>query len=1208
VTLAIWLRIAISLIGLAAFGALVWFASPLIAVGGMEPFESEWVRIAIIAVVSAIVLGFLIWGVIRRRREAAALEQGLAEAAADEGDADVLGERMSDALLTLKKASGSSANYLYELPWYVLIGPPGSGKTTALVNSGLKFPLAKGGAPSAVAGVGGTRYCDWWFTDDAVLIDTAGRYTTQDSDASSDRKSWLSFLDLLKRNRPNQPINGVMLAISIEDVLTASPADLTAHSDAIRARLTELHDTLKIDFPVYALFTKMDLVAGFMEFFQHLNEAGRRPVWGHTFQTDDKTLNMVSEVPDEFDALLERLNAEMPDRMQEEATPNARVMLFGFPTQMAAVKEPVTEFLNRIFEPTRYHSRATLRGFYFTSGTQQGTPIDQMIGAMARNFGANQVAAPVMSGTGKSFFLTDLINKVVIGEAAWVSTDRKAVRRAFALRAAAYTVLACVTLGGAAAWWTSYNQNVGLIAETNDQTKTFVATAAPIIQEPTVADRDLEKIVPLLDRLRALPAGYAQDGISPPIQATFGLSQWDRLGSSSEAVYKTGLERLLRSRLIFRMEELIEANRAKPDFIYEALKVYLILGGRQKMDEDLILLWMRRDWAENLYPGAANVRLREQLAEHLSAMLRLPDSGGAGTLTLNEPLIEEAQKTLARLSLAERAYQLLRVQARATPGTPDWTAASKAGADAKLVFEGPRGGELENVRVPFFYTYAGFHDGFIGRLRDVAKQIEEERWVLGSAGDQSAVSDQYEALPKALLELYGKDFITSWTNAMGALRFRNLLANKPQYPALSAASAVTSPLRQVLESVRDETRLTRERPAPAAGQPTAQSAAANVASARSAQNTLSQLGVRTGNASQTLSRMDIALRAMEKPNTAGGEQAPGAAIEAAFKPFHALFEGEQGRRPIDQVLVAFSEVNQNLRLLATNPALAPQVNATLPQQIQTLRNSSNLMPQPFSGLIQGAATSFDNELTGSSVSQLLQDLRSQVTSACNLIVTNRYPFSRGSDRDVPLADFGRLFGTGGIMDKFYTTNLAALVDTSKPEWAFKQNISVARSLPPAALKSFQLAAEIKDAFFGTGGNLPSFTMAITPQPASTAAGAPVIKLDISGVAVVPQVGGGPTPVIWPGPAGLDRTVISSQTSTTGLFGGVTNSPPVFGPERRGPWSFFRFLDLGSVSRRGDALVASYSVGGQSIAYQINVSSLRNPLTLPALREFRCPGV
>ena len=59
------------------------------------------------------------------------------------------------------------------------------------------------------------------------------------------------------------------------------------------------------------------------------------------------------------------------------------------------------DFLNRIFEPTRYHANATLRGFYFTSGTQEGTPIDQLIGALARSFGAEEVVAPRLFGPGQ---------------------------------------------------------------------------------------------------------------------------------------------------------------------------------------------------------------------------------------------------------------------------------------------------------------------------------------------------------------------------------------------------------------------------------------------------------------------------------------------------------------------------------------------------------------------------------------------------------------------------------------------------------------------------------------------------------------------------------------------------------------------------------------------------------------------------------------
>src|SRR5713226_2906956 len=394
-------------VGLGSLAAVVYFAGPFIAVGSWHPLENAIVRNIVILLLVAGAAGVGAFSFFRRRKASKQIADGISGAEQTVNDEPVLKERMKDALTTLKVASGNKSGYLYDLPWYVIIGPPGAGKTTALVNSGLKFPLSRGTAPAAVAGVGGTRYCDWWFTEEAVLIDTAGRYTTQDSDAKADQQSWFSFLDLLKKNRPRQPVNGVLVAISLEDLMVMSTAEINAHANAIRARLLELHDRLKVDFPVYALFTKADLVAGFMEFFGNLGENGRKPVWGATFQTNDKTHNLVGEVPFEFDALIERLNVDLTDRLQEEPVPSTRVALFGFPAQMAALKRPIFNFLNSIFEPTRYHANATLRGFYFTSGTQEGTPIDQVIGALARSFGAEEVSGAQYSGKGRSFFLTD---------------------------------------------------------------------------------------------------------------------------------------------------------------------------------------------------------------------------------------------------------------------------------------------------------------------------------------------------------------------------------------------------------------------------------------------------------------------------------------------------------------------------------------------------------------------------------------------------------------------------------------------------------------------------------------------------------------------------------------------------------------------------------------------------------------------------------
>src|SRR5690606_24077333 len=154
-TLAGMLALAATLVGLAAFGLLVWLAGPLLAFGEMRPLEEAWARAALIGLVALTVAGLLAWRLHRRRKASRELEEGIAAEAVQESDAAALKEGMKDALATLRQSKGGSGDYLYDLPWYLIIGPPGAGKTTALINSGLKFPLARGGTPQAVAGVGG---------------------------------------------------------------------------------------------------------------------------------------------------------------------------------------------------------------------------------------------------------------------------------------------------------------------------------------------------------------------------------------------------------------------------------------------------------------------------------------------------------------------------------------------------------------------------------------------------------------------------------------------------------------------------------------------------------------------------------------------------------------------------------------------------------------------------------------------------------------------------------------------------------------------------------------------------------------------------------------------------------------------------------------------------------------------------------------------
>ena len=205
----------------------------------------------------------------------------------------------------LKRRKLGGRRFLREMPWYVIIGPPAAGKTTALRQSGLDFPFD---LTDDLQGVGGTRNCDWFFTEDAVLIDTAGRYVQQESQPEVDAAEWLGFLDLLKKHRGRRALNGVIVALPI-DVLAEGDAAIRAHGREIRKRLAELDERLEMRLPVYLLVTKADLIKGFEPSFDGLSTAEREQVWGATFAPGERVDG--AAVARELAALVQRLEGRL---------------------------------------------------------------------------------------------------------------------------------------------------------------------------------------------------------------------------------------------------------------------------------------------------------------------------------------------------------------------------------------------------------------------------------------------------------------------------------------------------------------------------------------------------------------------------------------------------------------------------------------------------------------------------------------------------------------------------------------------------------------------------------------------------------------------------------------------------------------------------------------------------------------------------------
>jgi len=313
-----------------------------------------------------------------------------------------------------------------ELPWYALIGAPGSGKTTLLLNSGLRFPLYTAETGASVPGVGGTRNCDWWFAHDAVLLDTAGRYTTHDSDRKADAAAWHGFLALLKQFRPERPLNGALVAVSVLDMMLWGKKERARFAAHVRMRLAEMYAALNQRFPVYVMVTKMDLLAGFTEFFGDYEHAARMQVWGTTFDSGIDPALIAQPYAKDFAALEQRLGAEMVARLHEEPDLQRRAAIYRFPQQFHGIGPLVGELLAQAFGTQVNELPLQLRGVYFTSGTQEGNPIDRVLAAMARNLRLERNQGSLTGSSGRSYFVTRLLRDVVFPEHLLATVEQSA--------------------------------------------------------------------------------------------------------------------------------------------------------------------------------------------------------------------------------------------------------------------------------------------------------------------------------------------------------------------------------------------------------------------------------------------------------------------------------------------------------------------------------------------------------------------------------------------------------------------------------------------------------------------------------------------------------------------------------------------------------------------------------------------------------------
>ena len=375
-----------------------------------------WVGFFILLAIIGLYVGFLFLKKLRVRRKEQQFIQGVIEQDDDYLKSVVSNEKdelkglqtkWKESVEALKRSHlRKEGNPLYVLPWYLIIGESGSGKTTAISSADLASPFEE---VCSTSGISGTRNCDWWFFDKAILIDTAGRYSIR-IDEERDKEEWRSFLTLLTKYRKREPINGVIVTIAADKLLKETPEVLEKDGRDIRRRIDELIMGFGFKFPIYVLVTKCDLVQGMSDFCDFIPEKNLGQAMGLANQ--ELTKDVFAFCEQAINSVGKRLrNLRLLLLHQPEFKDNVDPGILIFPEEFKNLKQGLSSFLKGAFAENPYQEVSIFRGIFFSSGRQEGSPFSHFL----NDLGLNR-EQEILPGTNKGLFLHDFFSKIIPGD------------------------------------------------------------------------------------------------------------------------------------------------------------------------------------------------------------------------------------------------------------------------------------------------------------------------------------------------------------------------------------------------------------------------------------------------------------------------------------------------------------------------------------------------------------------------------------------------------------------------------------------------------------------------------------------------------------------------------------------------------------------------------------------------------------------------
>jgi type VI secretion system protein ImpL len=1204
-------------IGFAALTAFLFLGADTIEVA------ATWVAILLGAAV-VIWLSFWLYKRWRARRAAGKLGDMLEQQAdktvaantdsAQRGEVDVIRKRMLEAISTIKGSKlglTSGASALYELPWYMVIGNPAAGKSTAIANSGLQFPFAdKSG--KIVQGVGGTRNCDWFFTTDGILLDTAGRYSVYDED----RDEWFGFLNLLKKHRKQAPINGIIIAVSIAELTGNRPEFGINLAKNLRQRVQELTERLEVFAPVYVVFTKADLITGFNEFFLNSERAERDRVWGATLpysrsNTGQEVVNFFDTCFDElYDGLKEMSLASMAMNRGEHMPPG----VLTFPLEFSSVKGVLRSFIATLFEENPFQFKPVFRGFYFTSALQEGAAVSASSQRIADRFALDlqpQKQPEIFSQHG--FFLLDLFKKVIFADkqlvAQYASPTKTRVRY---ITFFAATALVGLMLGG---WSWSYLGNRQLVANVQAD----LDKAVKLQDQRVDLQSRFDALEILQDRIEQLDKYRS----SRPLSVGLGLYQGELLEQKLREEYFSGIKEIMLKPVAANIETYLSEVNSNADKLapmsqppqyaavsvsanaaqtgagagantgirqykdvsatsvedaYNALKTYLMLNDKSRaesghLNDQITRFW--RGWLEanrGAMPREKMIRVAERM---ISFSLEQINDPSWPTIDNKLSLVDQTRQNLRHVvrGMPARDRVYADVKARAATRFAAMTVSRIVGDQDKELLVG-------SYAIPGTFTRDAWEKFVENAFKEAAnKELQSADWVLQtSSKDDLTLEGSPEQIQKALVTQYKTEYAKEWQKFVQGVAVADLNNFDSAVNAMNRlGDPLTSPINKIVNTVYQET--SWDNPS---------LVNAGLSRARS--------GIAEWFKRNILRRPPI--QANFDPDAAGsipmgpvGKEFAGVARLVVSKDKDtSLMRGYM--ESLSKLRTRFNQIKtqgdagpgakqlMQQTLDGNGSELSDALKFVDEQMLAGMSDSQKLAIRPLlvRPLIQGF-----NVIVRPTENEMNKIWLDQVYGPFQRTLAGKYPFTTDAKIEANNAEIGAIFGTEGAISKFVTASMGPLVVRRGDTLAPKKWADMGINLSPVMVNNFAgwVAPQGAAGSTASGGSADSQTVfQILPQPAP---GTLEYTIEIDGQQLrYRNTQAQWTNFIWPNPQGVPGARITAVTFD-GRTVEVANQPGRFGLERL----------INSATRKrkdGGAFELNWTGGGATVAVDLKIIS------------------